>query len=318
MRTVGVEEELLLVDPETGEPRALSAAVLARAERDPADSEVFEKELHGQMLEFATHPQSSLAKLQEEIVRWRADAARHAAGTGAAVAALATSPLPVSPKVSTSERYQWMVDRYGLATQEQMVCGCHVHVSVESDEEGVAVLDRIRDWLPVLTALSANSPFWQGKETGYRSYRRQVWERWPSAGPTEPFGSPEEYHRRTDAMVATGAVLDRHMAYYDARLSDNYPTVEIRVSDVCLDADTPRADRRPGPRSGRDRRPAVAGRRRAPGARQREPAQARGVAGVPLRSRGGPAPPPHLPPRPRPRGGRRAPRAPRRGARRGR
>ena len=89
MRTVGVEEELLLVDPETGEPRALSAAVLARAERDPADSEVFEKELHGQMLEFATHPQSSLAKLQEEIVRWRADAARHAAGTGAAVAALA-------------------------------------------------------------------------------------------------------------------------------------------------------------------------------------------------------------------------------------
>ncbi|MFE5208961.1 glutamate--cysteine ligase [Streptomyces sp. NPDC056600] len=239
MRTVGVEEELLLVDPETGDPRALSAAVLARAERDPADSDVFEKELHGQMLEFATHPQSSLAELQKEIVRWRADAARHAAGTGAAVTALATSPLPVSPKVSTSERYRWMVERYGLPTQEQMVCGCHVHVSVESDEEGVAVLDRIRNWLPVLTALSANSPFWQGKETGYRSYRRQVWERWPSAGPTEPFGTPEEYHRRTDAMVATGAILDRHMAYYDARLSDAYPTVEIRVSDVCMDADTP-------------------------------------------------------------------------------
>lgn len=239
MRTVGVEEELLLVDPETGDPRALSAAVLARAERDPADSDVFEKELHGQMLEFATHPQSSLAELEKEIVRCRADAARHAASTGAAVAALATSPLPVSPQVSTSERYQWMVDRYGLPTQEQMVCGCHVHVSVESDEEGVAVLDRIRNWLPVLTALSANSPFWQGKETGYRSYRRQVWERWPSAGSTEPFGTPEEYHRRTDAMVATGAILDRHMAYYDARLSDRYPTVEIRVSDVCLDADTP-------------------------------------------------------------------------------
>lgn len=92
MRTVGVEEELLLVDPETGEPRALSAAVLARAAQNEADQDVFEKELHEQMLEFATHPQSSMESLRAEIVRCRKEAARHAGEIGCTVAALATSP----------------------------------------------------------------------------------------------------------------------------------------------------------------------------------------------------------------------------------
>ncbi|MFF3737103.1 glutamate--cysteine ligase [Streptomyces sp. NPDC002566] len=238
MRTVGVEEELLLVDPETGEPRAMSAAVLARAERDEAEEGVFEKELHDQMLEFATHPQSGMAELGEEIVRIRAEAARHAGEIGCAVAALATSPLPVLPSVGMNRRYQWMAEHYGIATREQLVCGCHVHVSVDSDDEGVAVVDRIRPWLSVLLALSANSPFWQGNESGYSSYRSRVWERWPSAGPTELFGSAERYHRRVADMVATGTILDDGMIYFDARLSARYPTVEIRVADVCLHAGT--------------------------------------------------------------------------------
>ncbi|MGQ4363216.1 glutamate--cysteine ligase 2 [Streptomyces sp. SAS_272] len=239
MRTVGVEEELLLVDPETGEPQALSAAVLARAARcEDGKDDVFEKELHNQMLEFATHPQSGMDELGAEIVRIRGEAARHARAAGCAVAALATSPLPVRPSVSMNRRYQWMAEQFGIATQEQMVCGCHVHVSVGSDEEGVAVVDRIRPWLSVLMALSANSPFWQGRDSRYSSYRSRVWQRWPSAGPTELFGSAERYHRRVADMVATGTILDEGMVYFDARLSARYPTVEVRVSDVCLHADT--------------------------------------------------------------------------------
>ncbi|MET9445509.1 glutamate--cysteine ligase [Streptomyces sp. NPDC006610] len=238
MRTVGVEEELLLVDPDTGEPRARSAAVLARVEQDDADQDVFEKELHEQMLEFATHPQSDMGALGAEIARCRREAARHAGDIGCTVAALATSPLPVSPAIGTTERYRWMEEQYGIVPQEQLVCGCHVHVSVESDEEGVAVVDRIRPWLPVLSAISANSPFWQGKDTSYSSYRSRVWQRWPSAGPTELFGSAENYHRRVAGMVATGTLLDEAMVYFDARLSERYPTVEVRVADVCLHAET--------------------------------------------------------------------------------
>ncbi|MFI6559712.1 glutamate--cysteine ligase [Streptomyces sp. NPDC050534] len=238
MRTVGVEEELLLVDPETGEPKALSGAVLARAAQDDPDQEVFEKELYGQMLEFATHPQADMAELGAEIVRCRKEAARHAGEIGCTVAALASSPLPVSPSVGKGSRYQWMAEQYGLAAQEQLVCGCHVHVGVDSDEEGVAILDRIRPWLSVLAALSSNSPYWQGKDTSYHSYRSRVWQRWPSSGPTEVFGSAERYHRRVAHMVASGVILDEGMVYFDARLSQNYPTVEIRVADVCLHAST--------------------------------------------------------------------------------
>ncbi|MFD9006470.1 glutamate--cysteine ligase [Streptomyces sp. NPDC059582] len=238
MRTVGVEEELLLVDPETGRPKALASAVLARAAQEDPGQDVFEKELFGQMLEFATHPQSEMADLGAEIVRCRRKAARHAGEIGCTVAALASSPLPVSPSLSVNERYRWMAEHYGIATREQLVCGCHVHVSVESPEEGVAVVDRLRPWLAVLCALSANSPFWQGRDTGYASYRNRVWGRWPSAGPTELFGSEERYRRLVADMVATGVILDEAMVYFDARLSARYPTVEVRVADVCLRADT--------------------------------------------------------------------------------
>jgi carboxylate-amine ligase len=236
VRTVGVEEELLLVDPDSGEPQALSAAVLAVAGREGGDArQVFEAELQREQLEFATHPQAAMDALADEIVRCRAEAARHAERLGAAVAALATSPLPVSPSLAAGERYGWMAQEFGLTTQEQLTCGCHVHVSVESDEEGVAVLDRIRPWLSVLVAISANSPFWQGRDSGYASYRSSVWGRWPSAGPTELFRSADRYHEQVSAMVGTGALRDRGMIYFDARLSATYPTVEIRVADVCLD-----------------------------------------------------------------------------------
>ncbi|WP_189956367.1 glutamate--cysteine ligase 2 [Streptomyces alanosinicus] len=238
MRTVGVEEELLLVDPDSGDPRALAAAVLAHVALDDPGQDVFDKELFGQMLEFATHPQADMTELGEEIVRCRKEAARHAGQFGCAVAAVATSPLPVDPALTVNDRYAWLAGRYGVGTRDQLVCGCHVHVAVESDDEGVAVLDRLRPWLPVLVAISANSPFWQGGDTGYASYRTRVWERWPSAGPTEPFVSPERYHRRVRDMVATGVILDEAMAYFDARLSSHCPTVEIRVADVCLCAQT--------------------------------------------------------------------------------
>lgn len=238
-RTVGVEEELLLVDPDSGEPQALSAAVLALAESRAEGDSVFEPELHRQQLEFATRPQSDMGELAGEIRRCRAEAAEHATDLGAGVAALATSPLPVNPSIGAGERYRWLEQRFGLTAEEQLTCGCHVHVAVDSDEEGVAVLDRVRPWLPVLLAMSANSPFWQGRDSAYSSYRSRVWGRWPSAGPVEAFGTAARYHAQVRALLDTGVLRDQGMIYFDARLSHRYPTVEIRVADVCLDpADT--------------------------------------------------------------------------------
>ncbi|MFD3530725.1 glutamate--cysteine ligase [Streptomyces sp. NPDC058664] len=239
MRTVGVEEELMLVEARTGEPLAVSSAVLASAAlKGDEAGKSFEKELHQEQLEFSTRPMKDMDELRDEIVRLRGEARRYAREAGALVAALATSPLPVEPSRQLGLRYRWMAEQFALTTREQLTCGCHVHVAVESDEEGVAVLDRIRPWLPLLNALSGNSPFWQGQDSGYSSYRSRVWNRWPSAGPYELFGSAERYHEQVEDMLATGVLRDPGMIYFDARLSANYPTVEIRVADVCLEPAT--------------------------------------------------------------------------------
>ena len=101
----------------------------------------------------------------------------------------------------------------------------------------VAVLDRAGPWLAILLALSANSPFWQGNDSSYASFRYQAWGRWPNSGPTEPFRTAQRYHEVLQQMVRTGTLLDTGMVYFDARLSEHYPTIELRIADVCLHAE---------------------------------------------------------------------------------
>jgi len=191
-------------------------------------------ELKEQQVELGTRVCRELDEVAAELRHWRARADAAARTVGARVAALASSPVPVQPVTTPGERYEQMADTFGLTAAEALTCGCHVHVSVDGDEEGVAVLDRIRVWLPVLTAFTANSPFWAGRDTAYASFRSQVWNRWPSAGPNALFGDPAAYHRLITDLVATDTVLDEGMVYFDARLSATWPTVEVRVADVAL------------------------------------------------------------------------------------
>jgi carboxylate-amine ligase len=228
VRSFGVEEEMLLVDPDSGAAVALAEAVTGGAEDAP------EAELQRQQVETETAPCTSLDELDEQVRDQRTAAARAAEDKDCQVVALATSPLPVRPQATADERYLRMIEEYALTAEEQLTCGCHVHVRVESDEEGVAVLDRIRPWLPPLLAMTANSPFWQGNDSGYASYRQQVWGRWPSSGPAEPFGTPQAYHDTVQTMIDSGTLLDEGMVYFDARLSRHYPTVEVRIADVCM------------------------------------------------------------------------------------
>ncbi|MGY1722336.1 carboxylate-amine ligase [Blastococcus sp. SYSU DS0533] len=252
MRTVGVEEELLVVDEE-GTPVDRAPEVLAVAARRGEGEDVHQHdlqeqggdvvvpetahlvpELKAQQLELGTPVCGTLAEVAGQLRHWRSRADAAASAVGARVAALATSPVDVVPVPTEGERYGRLHAAFGRTAEEVLTCGCHVHVSVADDEEGVAVLNRIRIWLSVLTALSANSPFWQGRDTSYASFRSQVWHRWPSAGPTGPFRDAAEYHRLVDAVLATRTVLDDGMVYFDARLSANWPTVEIRTADVLL------------------------------------------------------------------------------------
>lgn len=236
VRTFGIEEELLLVDPGSGDAVPMAGALLDLYVR-PLESNagpVLTAEFQQEMIEVVTPPHSTMAALEADIVAGRAIAHQAGEDVGVRVAALGTSPLPCDPHPVKLRRFAAMAEEYGLTAREQLTCGCHIHVAIDSPEEGVAVLDRIRNWLPVLTALSANSPFWHGEDTGYASYRSQVWNRWPSAGPLEILGTPDAYYQLVHDMVATGVAMDEGMVYFDARLSRHYPTVEVRLADVCL------------------------------------------------------------------------------------
>ena len=238
MRTVGVEEELLLVDVHTGKPRSVASQVIAAADGDSvqgAGEGGVEAELQRNMVETQSSVASELADVEEELRKWRRVVAGAAREAGAGVAAIAAAPVAGTGLISPAPRYQRMAERFGPTALEVLTCGCHVHVSVESDEEGIAAIDRIRVWLPVILAMSANSPFYDGRDTGYASYRSQLWMRWPSAGPTDTFGTPDAYHELVRSMVESGVLVDDGMIYFDARLSQRYPTVEIRVADVCVD-----------------------------------------------------------------------------------
>ncbi len=238
-RTVGVEEELLLVDLTDGSPRPFGGPVV-RAADEPADDSGpggVEKELKREQVELNSDPSTDLAAIRTDLHGLRARLSESARRHGLGLAALATSPVPVDPTSTRDARYEQITREYGLTARELLVNGCHVHVSVGSREEGVAVADRIRPWLAVVTALACNSPFWQGVDSGYASYRQRVWSRMPSAGPTEPFRDLAGYDRAVEQMISSGAAMDAGMVYLDARLSREYPTLELRIADVCGDVD---------------------------------------------------------------------------------
>jgi glutamate---cysteine ligase / carboxylate-amine ligase len=240
VRTVGIEEEFLLVDA-AGVPRPMSEYLLAEPTGDPGRPDPtgagLERELQQEQAETGTRPRLDLAELSADLIGRRQALARSAREHGVRIAALGTSPLPVDPTPTVKPRYLRMMDEYGATAQEQLTCGCHVHVGITDRAQGTAVISAIRPWLSVLLALSANSPFWQGSDTGYASYRRMVWDRWPGSGPTAAFAGPQEYDETVAALLHSGVLLDDGMVYFDARLSARYPTVELRVADVCPEPD---------------------------------------------------------------------------------
>jgi glutamate---cysteine ligase / carboxylate-amine ligase len=243
VRKVGVEEELLLVDPATGERANAAGSVLhehrsERRDEDGPAAEDLEGELLQHMVETHTDPSDDLAEIDRQLRTARRTAHAAAEETGFALAAVATPPLGTTePAVSANPRYERIVHEFGDTGRLAGTLGMHVHVDIADDEEGVRVIDGLRCWLPLVVALAANSPYAAGSDTGYASWRHQVWNRWPTAGPAEPYGSVAEYRCVSEQLIALGAALDPGMLYYDARLAESYPTLEVRVADTCTEVE---------------------------------------------------------------------------------
>jgi carboxylate-amine ligase len=233
-RTIGVEEELMLVEPGSGRLTAVAgSAVLANDHEQEVEQELFL-----QQIETSTDPCRSADDLVSGIRAGRRAVGEAAAAAGARAVAVATPVLPEDDRDFTpTSRYRTIGAEYGELARQALVCAMHVHVGVADDEEGVRVVDRIRPWLPLLVAISANSPYWQGRDTGHASWRSQVWGRWPTAGAAEPFGDAATYRTVAERMIGWGGGLDGGMLYFDVRLSERFPTVEIRVADVTTEVE---------------------------------------------------------------------------------
>ncbi len=232
VRTVGVEEEFLLVGATTGLPVPLGTQLAADA-GDPDIRTEFKQE----QVEITSRPCESMEELAHDLDRLRRRVVDLAAVHDADVVASGTWPGVHDPVSTESERFTRIAHEFGHLADHQLTCGTHVHVAVSTPEEGVLVLDGIRPWLSVLTALTANSPFWQGRDTGHASFRSVVLSQLPTAGPTQAWGDVDTYRRAARQVIDVGGAFDEGMLYYDARLSARYPTVEVRVTDVCPDPD---------------------------------------------------------------------------------
>ncbi|MBD0695400.1 glutamate--cysteine ligase [Streptomyces sp. CBMA123] len=237
MLTLGVEEEYLLVDPRDGVPLPRAAEVLATASLAPAlrPAEA-QHELLQVQVETATPVCEDLTEVARHLSRVRAGLNAAAAQHGCRVVPVGSAPFaPGGPvPVTDGERYRRARDQAPALVDDLMLNGMHVHVGVPDEEERLGALVRLRPWLPVLVALSANSPFWRGADTRFASWRTVHFDQWAVSGPPPAFHDLADHHRRVAALKAAGAIVDEGQLYWQARLSSRYPTVEIRAMDVQL------------------------------------------------------------------------------------
>ena len=234
--TLGVEEEFVLLDPSTG------AAVLAGPElvRMLGGEPGVQQELMRFQVETATGVCTGLDEAGRELVRLRRLAAAAAARLGCRLVASGVAPYhtPGLAAVTPQPRYQELARRYAPVVAQAGTCGCHVHIGVPSRDLGVQVLARLRPWLAALLAVTANSPIAGGRDTGWASWRYAIQSRWPTATPPAAWPDAAAYDAAVRRLIGQGAALDERSVYFLARLSPRYPTVEVRVADVCLDAGT--------------------------------------------------------------------------------
>lgn len=233
--TFGIEEEFLLTDPRTGLPVQVREVMQALASNPDFTSSV---ELLDAQVESSTRVCTDRRQALDALLGFRTGLAAAAAAAGVAVAATGAAPrMPSTPAVfNGSARYRSMGILAGAVANEQYVNGTHIHVGIASRESGVRVLNGLRPWLALLGALSANSPFWRGEDSSFASWRMVHYRRWSVQGCPPHFHDADDYARRLAGLLATDVVPDAGHVGWAARLSEHYPTVEVRIADAQLQA----------------------------------------------------------------------------------
>ena len=232
--TIGVEEEYLLVDKET---RGLvidpPASLISECEELCGDQVT--SELLRSQIEVGTRVCNSPAEVREDLARLRRNIIEVAGRHGLAPIAASTHPFSrwAEQKHTQNDRYEALTMEMQGAARRLVICGMHVHVGINDDALRIDLMNQMSYFLPHLLALSCSSPYWEGRDTGLKSYRLTIFDALPRTGLPERFQSYAEYERHVDILIKAGMIEDSTKIWWDLRPSARYPTLETRIMDVC-------------------------------------------------------------------------------------
>ncbi len=230
--TLGVEEEFQIVDPETWELRSHVSELLASGA--PSLGDQIKRELHQSIVEVGTKICGNVRELEDEVCRIRRDLADSAERVGLRIAAAGTHPFSrwIDQVLSPGERYENIVEEMQQLARSLLIFGLHIHVAVPDRATTIDLLNEARYFLPHLLALSTSSPFWQGRDTGLKSYRTTVFRRFPRSGIPEHFNSWSEYEEYVNMLVELRCIDNGKKLWWDLRPHPTFGTLEFRVCDV--------------------------------------------------------------------------------------
>jgi carboxylate-amine ligase len=235
--TFGIEEEYHLVDLKTRAPAAAPAPLMEACEA--ALGKQVAPEFFRSQIEIGTSVWRDFAKARNELAHLRRTIADTARAFGLAPIAASTHPFADKSQLETTpkERYQALARDFAGIGRRLAISGMHVHVGIENDELRMDLMNQARYFLPHLLMLSTSSPFWQGEDTGLKSYRLAIFHELPRTGLPQRFESFGEFQRTVDVLVKNGVIEDATKIWWDLRPSVRFPTLEMRVTDVCTRID---------------------------------------------------------------------------------
>ena len=229
----GIEEEYFLADATTHGTPGHAVAEFHAAVRDRLPEA--ERELLQSQVEVASPPSTDFAEARGVLSGLRRGLADIGREHGVLVLAAGTHPLAQwsSQDHTQAERYEGLMRDLRMLGRRNVVCGMHVHVEVPRPEARIDLMNRLMPFMPLLLALSASSPFWQGRETGLAAYRLSVFGEMPRTGLPDLFHDAEDYARYVEIMTRAGAIKDASFLWWVLRPSVKFPTLELRVADAC-------------------------------------------------------------------------------------
>lgn len=232
--TIGVEEEYLLVEQDTGQLIKKAPQGMLDRLKSVLQEQVSPEFLQSQ-IEVGTRVCGTLQEVRADLKRLRRGVASIAREYGLAIIASSTHPAAryMTQRPTQGDRYAILAHNMQVVARRMVISGMHVHAAVEDDDMRIDLMNQTTYVLPHLLALSTSSPFWEGIDTGLMSYRIAVWNELPRTGLPESFETFAEYHRHVEILVDAGVIEDSTKIWWDIRPSARFPTLEMRVADIC-------------------------------------------------------------------------------------